>query len=81
MVGAVRLLRAHLRLLCGEQSAEQMLSIAAMQTSGGNVEDLTARHWPEFTVHLGGVLRSLCGVSPARAVMDMAHSLEAENRA
>jgi len=81
VAGAVRLLRAHLRILCGEESAEQMLSIAAMRTSGGSVEDLTVHHWPEFIVHLGGVLRSLCGISPARAVMEMAYGLRAENQA
>jgi hypothetical protein len=79
--GAIRLLREHLGYLCGERSADQVLRIAASMSSAGNVESLTPQHWTDFTTHLGVVLATLCGITPARAVMEMARSLRMEGRA
>lgn len=80
VVQSIQVLRAHLGPMCGTESADRVIRLAARR-SGPDVGELTGENWPAFVTHLGSILAAFCGASPARNIVGVARRLGMEDAA
>lgn len=66
----IEALRLRLAPLCGKGSAERAMRVAAIRCSADSVDTLTHAQWPAFLAQLAQVVANLCGMTPARAVLE-----------
>lgn len=77
----IQVLRGHLGPMCGTESAERVISLAARRSVAPDAGELTGEHWPAFVTHLGSILAAFCGASPARNIVGVARRLGMEDAA
>ena len=78
---SIDVLRSRLGPMCGTESAERVIRLAAQRSGDRDAAELRDEHWPAFTTHLGDILAALCGTSAARNVVGLARSLGMEDAA
>lgn len=81
VVQSIQVLRGHLEPICGTESAERVIRLAARRSVASGVDELTDEHWPAFVTHLGSILAAFCGISPARSIVKVARRLGMEDAA
>jgi hypothetical protein len=77
----IQVLRGHLGPMCGTESAERVIRLAARRSVAQDAGELTDEHWPAFVTHLGSILAAFCGASPARNIVGVARRLGMEDAA
>ncbi len=81
VVQSIQVLRGRLGPMCGTESAERVIRLAARRCVARDVGELTHEHWPAFVTHLGSILAAFCGASPARNIVGVARRLGMEDAA
>jgi hypothetical protein len=67
--------------MCGTESAERVIRLAARRSVAPDAGELTDEQWPAFVTHLGSILAAFCGASPARNIVGVARRLGMEDAA